>query len=166
MATFTLKGNPFHTTGELPAVGAQAPAFTLVGSDLADLTLSGLKGRTVILNIFPSLDTGVCATSVRTFNERAAGRSNVTVIGVSMDLPFAAGRFCSQEGIAHVKSGSDFRTGDFGRAYGVRIDDGPLAGLLARSVVVVDERGKVVYTQLVKETAEEPNYEAALAHVS
>jgi thiol peroxidase len=165
MATFTLKGNPFHTTGELPAVGASAPAFALVGGDLGEVTLAGLAGRKVLLNIFPSLDTGVCATSLRKFNEKAAGLGNVTVVGVSMDLPFAAGRFCSQEGIEHVKSGSDFRSGDFGRAYGVRIADGPLAGLLARSVVVIDEKGKVMYTQLVKETAEEPDYEAALAHV-
>jgi thioredoxin-dependent peroxiredoxin len=165
MATFTLKGNPFHTVGELPAVGSPAPAFTLVGSDLSEVTLAGLAGRKVILNIFPSLDTGVCATSLRKFNEKAAGLDNVTVVGVSMDLPFAAGRFCSQEGIEHVKSGSDFRDGAFGRAYGVRIADGPLAGLHARSVVVLDEKGKVVYTQLVKETAEEPDYEAALARV-
>ncbi len=165
MAQFTFKGNPFHTTGELPRVGSQAPAFSLVGKDLADVTLDGLKGRKVVLNIFPSLDTAVCAASVRHFNEAAAKHPDTTVVCVSMDLPFAAGRFCSAEGIEHVLTGSDFRTGDFSRAYGVRITDGPLVGLMARSVVVIDTGGKVLYNQLVPETVEEPDYDAALAHL-
>jgi thiol peroxidase len=165
MAQFTLKGTPFHTSGELPKVGSQAPAFTLVGKDLGAVTLAGLKGRKVVLNIFPSLDTSVCAQSVRRFNELAARHKDTTVVCASMDLPFASGRFCSAEGIENVTTGSDFRTGDFARAYGVRIIDGPLAGLMARSVVVVDAGGKVLYNQLVPETGQEPDYEAALAHL-
>lgn len=163
MADFKLKGNPFHTVGSLPAAGTQAPDFTLVGADLGPVTLGDLAGRKVVLNVFPSLDTAVCAASVRRFNEIAAGREGVTVLCVSMDLPFASGRFCTAEGIENVKSGSDFRDGAFGKAYGVRIADGPLEGLLARSVIILDETGNVMYTELVPETTQEPNYDAALA---
>ena len=162
MADFKLKGNPFHTVGDLPAVGAAAPDYELTGTDLGPARLADLKGRRAILNIFPSLDTDVCAMSVRRFNEAAAGLDNTTVLCVSMDLPFAHKRFCAAEGIANVVPVSDFRTGAFGRDYGVRIADGPLAGLLARSVVVLDENGRVIHAQLVPETTEEPDYDAAL----
>lgn len=163
MATVTLKGNPFNTSGNLPAVGSDAPAFELVKNDLGNLTLSELKGKKVVLNIFPSLDTATCATSVRKFNVDAAKKDNVVVLGISKDLPFASGRFCSTEGIDKVVTLSAFRDSAFGAAYGVQIVDGPLAGLFARSVVVIDENGKVAYTELVPETVNEPNYEAALA---
>ena len=162
MAQVTLRGNPFNTSGELPAVGTSAPGFSLVGSDLSEITADSLSGKNVVLNIFPSIDTPTCATSVRTFNERAAGRDDTVVLCVSEDLPFAAGRFCGAEGIENVKTGSGFR-GSFADDYGVRLQDGPLAGLAARSVVVLDADGKVVYTQLVGEIADEPDYDAALA---
>ncbi len=161
MATTALKGNPVHTVGELPSVGSDAPAYTLTGTDLGDVSSTDLQGRTV-LNIFPSIDTGVCAASVRKFNELAAGLENTTVVCVSKDLPFAQGRFCGAEGIENVVVGSDFR-GDFGEKFGVTLSDGPMRGLLARSVVVVDGDGKVVYTQLVPEITQEPDYDAAVA---
>lgn len=163
MATVTLKGNPFNTVGNLPAVGSVAPAFELVKNDLGSLNLSELKGKKVVLNIFPSLDTATCATSVRKFNVDAAKKDNTVILGISKDLPFASGRFCSTEGIDKVITLSAFRDTGFGDAYGVLIADGPLAGLFARSVVVLDENGKVAYTELVPETVNEPNYEAALA---
>ncbi len=163
MATVTLKGNPFNTSGNLPAVGSVAPVFELVKNDLGNLNLSELKGKKVVLNIFPSLDTSTCATSVRKFNVEAAKKENTVVLGISKDLPFASERFCSTEGINNVVTLSAFRDSQFGEAYGVQILDGPLAGLFARSVVVIDESGKVVYTELVPETVDEPNYEAALA---
>lgn len=162
MAQITLKGNPVNTSGNLPSEGSRAPDFSLVKSDLKSLPLSELKGRKIILNIFPSLDTSVCAASVRKFNQLAAGKPNVTVLAVSKDLPFAHGRFCSTEGITSVITLSGFRDSAFGKAYGIDIIDGPLAGLYARSVVVIDENGKVVYTQLVPETTSEPDYDAAL----
>jgi thioredoxin-dependent peroxiredoxin len=162
MAQVTLRGNPFSTSGELPAVGAPAPGFSLVGSDLSEITADSLSGKKVVLNIFPSIDTPTCATSVRTFNERAAGRDDTVVLCVSEDLPFAAGRFCGAEGIENVKTGSAFRS-TFADDYGVRLEDGPLAGLTARSVVVLDADGTVVHTQLVAEIANEPDYDAALA---
>ncbi|MGD9546381.1 MAG: thiol peroxidase [Candidatus Krumholzibacteriia bacterium] len=165
MAKFTLKGNPFNTVGDLPAVGAKAPAFTLVKTDLSAVTLADFAGKTVVLNIFPSLDTDVCAASVRRFNKEASELEDAVVLCVSMDLPFAHKRFCTTEGLDNVVSASDFRDGSFGRAYGVRIADGPLAGLMARSVVVIDGQGKVKYTQLVPETVEEPDYGKALAAV-
>ena len=165
MAEITLKGTPFHTVGELPAVGSDAPDFVLTGADLSPVALAALGGRKIVLNVFPSIDTPTCATSVRRFNELAGSRDNVTVICASMDLPFAAARFCGAEGIENVVTGSDFRNGILGSVYGVRIADGPLAGLLARSVVVIDEAGKVVHTQLVSEVADEPDYDAALAHL-
>jgi len=163
MAKITLKGNPVNTSGNLPAKGNAAPGFTLVKSDLGPLSLSDLKGKKVILNIFPSLDTSVCAASVRKFNQLAAGKPNVTVLAISKDLPFAHGRFCTTEGITNVVTLSGFRDTSFGQAYGVDLIDGPLAGLYARSVVVVDEAGKVVYSQLVPEITIEPDYDAALA---
>jgi len=163
MAKITFKGNPVNTSGNLPVRGSKAPEFTLVKSDLGSLSLSELKGKKVILNIFPSLDTSVCANTVRKFNQMAAGLPNVTVLGISKDLPFAHGRFCSTEGISNVITLSGFRDKEFGKAYGVDTVDGPLAGLYARSVVVVDETGKVKYTELVPETTIEPNYDAALA---
>ncbi|MBU2500341.1 thiol peroxidase [bacterium] len=165
MAKFTLKGNPFNTVGDLPAVGSQAPEFTLVKTDLSTATLADFAGKNVVLNIFPSLDTDVCAASVRRFNKEASELEDAVVLCVSMDLPFAHKRFCTTEGLDNVVSGSDFRDGSFGQAYGVRIADGPLAGLMARSVVVIDGQGKVKYTQLVPETAEEPDYGKALAAV-
>jgi thiol peroxidase len=163
MAEFKLKGNTFHTCGNLPAVGADAPDCTLVGKDLGEIKLGSYKGKRVVLNIFPSLDTAVCAASVRRFNAEAANLENTVVVCVSGDLPFAHGRFCTTEGLENVVSASDFREGAFGKAYGVRIVDGPLQGLCARSVVVVNEGGDVIYTELCPETVEEPNYDAALA---
>ena len=165
MAKITLKGNPVNTSGNLPSKGSNAPEFTLVKSDLGSLSLSELKGNKVILNIFPSLDTSVCATSVRKFNQLAAGKSNVKVLAISKDLPFAHGRFCSTEGIANVVTLSGFRDNSFGKAYGVDIIDGALAGLYARCIVVIDETGKVVYNQQVPEITQEPDYDSALASV-
>jgi thiol peroxidase len=166
MATVTFKGElKVNVAGNLPAVGSIAPDFTLVKSDLSEVSLKNLAGKTVILNIFPSLDTGVCATSVRRFNKEAATLKNTEILAVSMDLPFAAGRFCSVEGIDKVHSASAFRNLEFAKDYGVLMSDGPLKGLLARSVVVIDAQGKVIYTQLVSETTTEPDYEAALAIV-
>ncbi|MDO5696661.1 MAG: thiol peroxidase [Dermatophilus congolensis] len=162
MANITFKGNPVSTVGQLPATGSAAPAFTLVGSDLSDVTLESLAGRQIVLNIFPSIDTGVCAQSVRTFNTKAAGLDNTTVVCASADLPFALGRFCGAEGIDNVAVGSSFRS-DFGQTYGVTMADGPLAGLLSRAVVVIDAGGKVVYTEQVPEIGQEPDYDAALA---
>lgn len=162
MAETALRGNPVHTNGELPEIGGEAPAFTLTGADLAPIDSSDLSGSRVVLNIFPSLDTSTCATSVRTFNERAAGLDNTAVICVSADLPFAAARFCGAEGIDNVRTGSTFRNPEFLDDYGVRMVDGPLAGLCARAVVVFDESGSVVHRQLVPEISQEPDYDAAL----
>lgn len=161
MTTVTLKGDAIETVGELPKVGEQAPAFTVVKDDLSDLNLADLKGQRVVLNIFPSVDTGTCATSVRQFNEKAASLDNTTVVCVSKDLPFAMKRFCGAEGIDKVTVGSAFRS-SFGEDYGVTFKTGPLTGLLSRAVVVIDENGKVTYTQQVAETTEEPDYEAAI----
>lgn len=154
------KGAPVQTSGDLPAVGVKAPAFELVGSDLGTVSSADLAGRRIVLNIFPSVDTGVCATSVRKFNELASGLDNTTVVCVSKDLPFAQARFCGAEGIENVVVGSDFR-GTFGTDYGVVQADGPLQGLLARAVVVLDADGTVKYTQLVDEITTEPDYDAA-----
>lgn len=165
MAKITLQGNPFQTIGELPAVGQQAPDFSLVKEDLAPLTLADLKGKNLILNIFPSIDTPTCASSVRTFNERAAAMENTKVICVSRDLPFAQKRFCGAEGLANVISASDFTAGEFGKAYGIEIANGPLKALHARAVVVIDSNGIVKHTELVGEIADEPNYDAAIAAV-
>ncbi|MBB3701327.1 thiol peroxidase [Flammeovirga yaeyamensis] len=163
MAQITLKGNPVQTVGELPAVGTQAPDFTLVKSDLSEIKLSDFAGKKVILNIFPSVDTGTCATSTRKFNEKASSLDNTVVICVSKDLPFAFGRFCGAEGIEDVLTGSSFRDTSFEDDYGLKITTGPLTGLCSRSVVVIDESGKVAYTEQVTETVDEPNYDAALA---
>ena len=162
MASIFFHGSPVTTVGELPAVGSPAPAFELVGADLGEVTSVSLAGRRVVVSIFPSVDTGVCARSVREFNKRAAGLENTTVLCVSKDLPFAQARFCGAEGLDDVVTASAFRS-DFGEDYGVTMADGPLAGLLARAVVVVNEKGSVLYTELVAEVTDEPDYDAALA---
>ena len=161
MAEITLKGNPIHTSGELPAEGTAAPAFSLADNSLADKGLGDIPGRRV-LNVFPSLDTPVCATSMREFNQRAAGRDGVTVLNISADLPFAHGRFCAAEGIKDAVSLSTMRS-TFARDYGLEIIDGPLRGLCSRAVLVVDENGIIVHTEQVPEIAQEPDYDAALA---
>jgi len=163
MAKITLKGNPVNTYGDLPPAGTTAPDFALVGSDLATLRLSDLKGKKVVLSISPSLDTSVCATSVRKFNQLAAGKGNVVVLAITKDLPFAHGRFCTTEGITNVVTLSGFRDTDFAKTYGVGILDGSFEGLYARALVVVDENGMVVHSQLVPEIATEADYDAALA---
>lgn len=161
MATTALGGNPAHTVGELPNVGDKAPAFTLVDRDLKDLSLADLSGR-VVLSIFPSIGTGVCQASVRRFNELASGLENTTVLNVSMDLPFATNGFCAAEGLENVTVGSAFRS-SFGDDYGVRLTDSKFEGLLARSIVVIDEDGNVVHTELVPDIGTEPNYDAAIS---
>lgn len=162
MANITFKGNPVQTVGNLPTVGTVAPDFTLVSGELADVSLSDFRGKNVVLNIFPSLDTGVCAASVRRFNKEATGLNNTVVLGISADLPFASGRFCSAEGIENVITLSTFRDNAFGNDYGLLMSDGPLNGLLARAVVVVNPEGEVVYTELVPEIAQEPDYHSAI----
>ena len=162
MAEITFKNSPVTTVGELPVQGADLPAFDLVGQDLSPVTSADLAGKRIVLNIFPSLDTGTCAMSVRRFNEIAAGLENTVVVCVSKDLPFAQARFCGAEGIENVVVASAFRS-SFGEDYGVTMNDGPLAGLLSRSVVVTDENGEVTYTEQVAEVTEEPDYEAAQA---
>lgn len=163
MGHITLRGNPVDTIGDLPASGSKAPPFTLVKTDLTEISLRDFEGKRVVLNIFPSVDTPTCAMSVRKFNEEAAGSlRNTVVVCVSADLPFALSRFCGAEGLQNVVTGSVFRTPEFGRDYGVLITSGPLAGLLSRAVVVIDENGKVIYTQQVPEIADEPDYQAAL----
>ncbi|WP_405291715.1 thiol peroxidase [Algibacter sp. Ld11] len=162
MATVTLKGNNINTSGNLPAKGTKAPDFALTANDLSTKKLSDFAGSKVVLNIFPSVDTGTCATSVREFNREASELDNTKVLCVSRDLPFANARFCGAEGLNDVVSLSDFKTGSFGKAYGLDFIDGPLEGLHSRSVVVLDEKGTVLYTEQVAETTEEPNYKAAL----
>lgn len=163
MANITLEGNVIETVGDLPVVGSVAPDFSLVKQDLSEVTLKDFAGKRVVLNIFPSLDTGTCAQSVRTFNKEAASLDNTVVLCISADLPFAAGRFCVAEGIEDVVTLSNFRDEDFGKQYGNDFKTGPLVGLLARSVVVIDSDGKVLYNELVSETVDEPDYKAALA---
>ena len=163
MADITLKGNPFHTVGELPKVGSMAPDFKLVKDDLSEKTLADYKGIKLVLNIFPSLDTGTCAASVRRFNTEASKLENTKVLCISRDLPFAQARFCGAEGLENVENLSDFRYRTFGTDYGVEIADGPLAALESRAVVIVDEAGKVTYTQQVTEIVDEPNYDEVLA---
>ena len=163
MGRVTLKGNPVETVGDLPAVGSQAPEFRLVNGDLAEVGLSDFAGKKKILSIVPSLDTGVCATSTRKFNEKAAGRGDVAVLVVSADLPFAQKRFCTTEGLDGVTPLSMMRSRAFAKDYGVLITSGPLEGIAARAVVVLDEQNKVVHTELVGEIGEEPDYDAALA---
>lgn len=163
MAKTAFKGAPVQLSGDLPRVGDVAPDFTLTSKALADISLRDYAGKIVVLNIFPSIDTPVCAMSVRKFNSEIGSHDNAVVICASADLPFAHARFCGAEGLDHVISASTFRSPDFGDAYGVRITDGPLAGLMARAVIVIDGQGQVVYTQLVEEISEEPDYETALA---
>lgn len=162
MTTVTFQGNDVSTVGTLPTVGEKAPEFTLVKADLGEVSLDDLAGKRVVLNIFPSIDTGTCAASVRKFNEEASTLDNTTVICVSADLPFAAGRFCGAEGINNVLTGSTFRS-TFGEDYGVAFSSAPLTGLLSRCVVVIDTDGTVIYTQQVAETTDEPDYSAALS---
>jgi thiol peroxidase len=166
MATITFKGNPVQTSGSLPANGTTAPAFRLVAADLSEKTLADYKGKRVILNIFPSIDTGVCAASVRTFNQQAAALDNTVVLCISKDLPFAQGRFCAAEGIENVQVLSEFRDTNFSDAYGVKMVDGPLQGLMSRAVVVLNENGEVVYSEQVPEITQEPNYDAAIANLA
>lgn len=163
MADIKLKGNTIHTSGNLPEVGVKAPEFKGVKTDLSETGLADFAGKRVVLNIFPSLDTDVCAASVRRFNAEAEKLNNTVVLCISMDLPFAHKRFCTTEALNNVVSASDFRYGDFGKTYGVKISDGPLAGLLSRAVVIVDESGNVVYREQVPEIVQEPDYPAALA---
>lgn len=163
MAKITLKGNEINTIGNLPNVGDNAKDFNLVKTDLSTASLADFKGQRLILNIFPSVDTGTCATSVRNFNKEAANLENTKVLCISRDLPFAQNRFCGAEGIENVVMLSDFKTGQFGLDYGLQIIDGPLAGVNSRSIVIIDESGKVTYTEQVNETVEEPNYVAALS---
>lgn len=162
MSKITFKGQTVNTVGALPAVGAKAVDFTLVKNDLSEVKLSDLKGKNIVLNIFPSIDTGVCATSVRTFNKDAAKMPNTIVLAVSADLPFATGRFCTTEGIQNVVPASVFRNPEFAQNYGILMTDGPLKGLLARSVVVINPEGNISYTELVPEITQEPNYQAAI----
>ncbi|MEM7339436.1 MAG: thiol peroxidase [Actinomycetota bacterium] len=166
MAQTALGGNPVNTSGDLPAVGSAAPAFTLTKSDLSSVSSADLAGQQVVLNIFPSVDTPTCATSVRTFNERAASLDNTTVLCVSADLPFAQGRFCGAEGIENVTTASTFKSPGFMGDYGVGLVDGKLEGLCARAVVVIDGEGNVTHTELVPEIANEPDYDAAIAALS
>lgn len=163
MAKITLKGNEINTSGVLPSVDSTAKDFKLVATDLTTKSLADFKGNKLILNIFPSVDTGTCAASVRNFNKIAAGINNTKVVCISRDLPFAQKRFCGAEGLENVIMLSDFKTGQFGKDYGLEILDGALAGLNSRCIVIIDENGKIIYTEQVSETTEEPNYEKALA---
>jgi thiol peroxidase len=162
MAHVAFKGNPVNTSGTLPAVGTQAPAFSLAGPDLSEITLASLAGKKVILNIFPSIDTPVCAASVRRFNAEASALGDTAVLCISADLPFAAGRFCTVEGLERVRPASVFRSPDFGSQYGVVITEGPLRGLLSRAIVLIGADGHVLYAEHVAEITNEPDYEAAL----
>ena len=163
MAKITLKGNAIETVGTLPAKASAAPNFTLVKTDLSEVTLADYKGKKIVLNIFPSIDTPVCAASVRQFNKTAGELTNTVVLCISADLPFAHTRFCETDGLKNVESLSVFRSNAFGKDYGVTITTGPIAGLLSRAIVIIDADGKVIYTEQVPEIAQEPNYDAALA---
>ena len=163
MATVTLQGNTIHTCGELPAVGSEAPDFALVNGDLQNVTLDDFKGQRKLLNIFPSMDTPTCAASTRKFNEAAANETDAALLMISADLPFAMSRFCTAEGIDRVTPLSMMRSRNFAKDYGVLITDGPLEGIAARAVVVLDENNKVLYNELVGEIADEPDYDKALA---
>ncbi|SEQ13221.1 thiol peroxidase, atypical 2-Cys peroxiredoxin [Pseudomonas sp. NFACC02] len=163
MAQVTRRGSPVQISGELPKVGSKAPAFTLVGGDLSDVTLENFAGKRKVLNIFPSVDTPTCATSVRKFNAQANDLNNAVVLCISADLPFAQARFCGAEGLENVKNLSTMRGADFMETYGVAIADGPMVGLTTRAVVVLDEDNNVLYSELVPEIGQEPNYDAALA---
>lgn len=163
MAKITLKGNPINTVGNLPSVGSSAPDFVMTKTDLSDVSLKDFSGKRIVLNIFPSLDTPVCASSVRKFNADVDKLQNTVVLCASMDLPFAHKRFCSTEGLEKVVSISEMHKHGFGEAYGVRIIDGPLAGIYSRAIVVINEAGKITYTEQVPEITQEPDYSAALA---
>lgn len=163
MATIKLGGNPINTNGELPKVGSKAPQFQLVKTDLSIASLSDFAGSKLVLNIFPSIDTSTCATSVRTFNAQASALDNTKVLCISRDLPFAQKRFCGAEGLENVINLSDFNSGAFGKDYGLEMTEGPLSGLHSRVVIVIDENGTVQYAEQVAEIADEPNYESALA---
>jgi thiol peroxidase len=165
MADLKLRGKSIHTSGDLPKIGTEATNFLLTKNDLSDVSLDAYNGKKKILNIFPSIDTGICATSVRKFNESAAGRNDTVVLCISADLPFAQKRFCGAEGITNVETVSCFRNLEFGKSYGLTLMDGPMAGLLARAVIVLDESNKVLYTELVDDIIHEPNYDAALAFI-
>jgi thiol peroxidase len=163
MSKISFQGAPVNTIGELPPSGVSAPDFELVNADLSTISIDSYAGKKIVLNIFPSVDTPVCALAVKRFNEEAVKQNNTVVLCISMDLPFAQARFCGSEGLDNVIMLSDFRTGQFGKDYGVRIIDGPLQGLLSRAVVIIDENAKVLYSQLVEEITQEPDYESALA---
>lgn len=162
METINFKGTPCHTFGDIPAVGTKAPDFTLVNPEFKELHCADYQGWRVVLNVFPSLDTPVCAASVRRFNKEASSLYNAVVLCVSMDLPFAAGRFCTAEGLDNVTPASAFRSPEFSKNYGLQLIDGPLAGLLARAVIIIDEKGNVAYSNLVKEITDEPEYDKVL----
>jgi len=166
MAQITLNGNIIETVGALPEIGSSAPDFTLVAPDLSEVSLKDLRGKRLILNIFPSIDTPVCSMSVRRFNQEAANLENTVVLAISADLPFAHKRFCGAEGIENVVSLSVFRDRDFGRDYGVLITTGPTAGLLSRAIVIIDESGTVIYTEQVPEIRQDPDFDAALKSLS
>lgn len=163
MAKITLHGDPINTLGTLPAVGTQAADFKLIANDLSEKSLADYKGKKVVLNVFPSVDTGVCAASVRAFNKEAAALSDTVVLCISKDLPFAQKRFCASEGLENVETLSEFKDNNFSDTYQLRITDGPLSGLLSRAVIVLDAEGKIKHTEQVPEVGQEPNYEAALA---
>lgn len=165
MASITLKGDACNTSGDLPAVGSAAPDFTLVGADLSDCNFETFAGKNIIMSIVPSFDTGICAMSVKKFNESAGELENTVIVNVSKDLPFAQKRFCESEGVEHVTNLSAFRCNEFGSKYGMTITDGPLKGLLGRAIVVLNAEREVVYTEMVPEIAQEPNYDAALSAV-
>lgn len=165
MSEITLKGNKISTIGSLPKVGEKSPSFLLTKTDLSDITENDFSGKKIILNIFPSIDTAVCATSVRKFNEQASKLPNTVVLCVSTDMPFALGRFCGAEGLKDVVPVSDFRKREFGENFGVRITAGPLAGVFSRAIVILDEDRKVIYTEQVPEITNEPNYEEALRKI-
>ena len=162
MAQITFKGNPIHTSGDLPIIGEKAPNFALTAADLSMKNLADFAGKYVVLNIFPSIDTGVCAQSVRTFNSEVSQLENTVVLCISKDLPFASSRFCAAEGLEQVITLSDFKNDEFANAYGIKMADGPLNGLLARAVVVINPEGEIIYSELVPEIAQEPSYEGAV----
>ena len=163
MAQITLGGNAINTSGNIPSSGSAAPLFLLTAEDMSSISLENFAGKKKILNIFPSVDTGVCATSVREFNEKAAALSDIAVLCISRDLPFAQKRFCGAEGISNVVMLSDYKNGSFGKSYGVEITDGKFEGLHARAILVLDENNQVLHSELVAEIAQEPNYDAAIA---
>jgi thiol peroxidase len=163
MAQITLGGNAINTSGNIPSSGSAAPLFLLTAEDMSSISLENFAGKKKILNIFPSVDTGICATSVRKFNEKAAALSDIAVLCISRDLPFAQKRFCGAEGISNVVMLSDYKNGSFGKSYGVEITDGKFEGLHARAILVLNENNQVLHSELVSEIAQEPNYEVALA---